>query len=120
MAAAAAASRVQARLAARLAPRRPLSSGGKALGEEEKAAENVYIKKMEQDKLEKLARKGPNPGETGSSTSSADLKAEGGPAAGVSTDKNMNYAFVAGAVAAVGGIAWYLLLKPKKLEQVAN
>ncbi|KAL5221178.1 hypothetical protein ABZP36_025891 [Zizania latifolia] len=117
MAAAAAASRVQARLAARVAPRRPLSSGGKVLGEEEKAAENVYIKKMEQDKLEKLARKGPNPGEKGSS---ADLKAEGGPAAGVSTDKNMNYAFIAGAVAAVGGIAWYLLSKPKKSEEVAN
>uniref|UniRef100_A0A0E0R969 Uncharacterized protein n=1 Tax=Oryza rufipogon TaxID=4529 RepID=A0A0E0R969_ORYRU len=35
---------VQARLAARLAPRRLLSSGGKVLGEEEKAAENIYIK----------------------------------------------------------------------------
>uniref|UniRef100_A0A0E0BQB0 DUF834 domain-containing protein n=1 Tax=Oryza glumipatula TaxID=40148 RepID=A0A0E0BQB0_9ORYZ len=35
---------VQARLAAWLAPRRLLSSGGKVLGEEEKASENIYIK----------------------------------------------------------------------------
>uniref|UniRef100_I1Q9R8 Uncharacterized protein n=1 Tax=Oryza glaberrima TaxID=4538 RepID=I1Q9R8_ORYGL len=35
---------VQARLAAWLAPWRLLSSGGKVLGEEEKAAENIYIK----------------------------------------------------------------------------
>ncbi|CAI0398316.1 unnamed protein product, partial [Linum tenue] len=40
---------------------RRFSSGGKVLGEEEKAAENVYIKKKEQEKLEKLARKGRQP-----------------------------------------------------------
>uniref|UniRef100_A0A0D9XAV6 Uncharacterized protein n=1 Tax=Leersia perrieri TaxID=77586 RepID=A0A0D9XAV6_9ORYZ len=104
---AAAASRVQARLAARLAPRRLLSSGGKVLGEEEKAAENVYIK-------------GPSPGEQGSFTPGADLKAEAGPTAGVSTDKNKNYAVIAGAIGVAGVIAWYLLPKPKKSEEVAN
>nr|GMC74925.1 Copper ion binding isoform 1 [Ipomoea batatas] len=36
---------------------RRFSSSGKVLSEEEKAAENVYIKKTEQEKLEKLARK---------------------------------------------------------------
>nr|DAD48521.1 TPA_asm: hypothetical protein HUJ06_018458 [Nelumbo nucifera] len=44
------------RAAARYISRR-FSSGGRILSEEEKAAENVYIKKIEQEKLEKLARK---------------------------------------------------------------
>ncbi|KAJ0020972.1 hypothetical protein Pint_31877 [Pistacia integerrima] len=39
---------------------RRFSSGGKVLSEEEKAAENVYIKKTEQAKLEKLAQKAPH------------------------------------------------------------
>ncbi|KAF5204449.1 hypothetical protein FRX31_005965 [Thalictrum thalictroides] len=39
-------------------PTRYLSSGsGKVLGEEEQAAENVYIKKMERDRSEKLKKK---------------------------------------------------------------
>uniref|UniRef100_A0A0E0IFS7 Uncharacterized protein n=1 Tax=Oryza nivara TaxID=4536 RepID=A0A0E0IFS7_ORYNI len=122
MAVVAAASRVQARLAARLAPRRLLSFGGKVLGEEEKAAENIYIKKMEQEKLEKLARQGPSPGEQGSSTPAADVKAEGGPTAGASTVKNKNYTLIAGAVGVLGAsaIAWYRLSKPEKSEEVAN
>ncbi|PNY14213.1 copper ion binding protein [Trifolium pratense] len=46
------------RVAARHASRRLFSSGsGKVLGEEEKAAENAYFKRTEQEKLEKLARK---------------------------------------------------------------
>ena len=103
------------------------SSGGKVLSEEEKAAENVYIKKMEQEKLEKLARKGPNPGEHASSTPSSaasDVKAGGSPtestSAGVSTDKNRNYAVLAGTVAAVSALGWYLLSKPKKSEEVVD
>jgi len=107
--------------------RRLLSSGGKVLGEEEKAAENVYIKKMEQDKLEKLARKGPSSGEQASSTTgsaASDVKATGGPtesaSAGVSTDKNRNYAVLAGTIAALGGLGWYLLSKPKKSEEVVD
>ncbi|TVU10564.1 hypothetical protein EJB05_44146 [Eragrostis curvula] len=113
------------RMAARLVQRRFRSSGGKVLGEEEKAAENVYIKKMEQEKLEKLARKGP--GEQASSTTSSaasDVKTGGGAAestsAGVSTDKNRNYAVLAGTVAALGGLGWYLLSKPKKTEEVVD
>ncbi|KAL2924310.1 hypothetical protein RDABS01_028808 [Bienertia sinuspersici] len=51
------------RIAARYISRR-FSSGGKVLSEEEKAAENVYIKKMEKEKLEKLARQGPKAAET--------------------------------------------------------
>ena len=107
--------------------RRFLSSSGKVLSEEEKAAENVYIKKMEQEKLEKLARKGPSPGEQASSTPSSvanDAKTGGGPtestSAGVSTDKNRNYAVLAGTVAAVSAMGWYLLSKPKKSEEVAD
>ncbi|KAL3718066.1 hypothetical protein ACJRO7_003241 [Eucalyptus globulus] len=34
-----------------------LFSGGKILGEEERAAENVYIQKMERERLEKLKHK---------------------------------------------------------------
>ncbi|PIA50228.1 hypothetical protein AQUCO_01300754v1 [Aquilegia coerulea] len=40
-------------------PSRYFSSGkGKVLGEEEQAAENVYIKKMERERSEKLKQKG--------------------------------------------------------------
>ncbi|KAH9569377.1 hypothetical protein CY35_03G130200 [Sphagnum magellanicum] len=34
------------------------ASGGRVLGEEERAAENIYIKKMEKEKLEKLIQQG--------------------------------------------------------------
>ncbi|KAL8094291.1 hypothetical protein AgCh_035987 [Apium graveolens] len=47
---------MSSRVLARFVSRR-FSSSGKILSEEEKAAENVYIKKMEKEKLEKLARK---------------------------------------------------------------
>ncbi|KAM0899480.1 hypothetical protein ACQ4PT_021330 [Festuca glaucescens] len=104
-------------------------SGGKVLGEEEKAAETVYIKKMEQEKLQKLARKGPSTGEQAPSTPSSaasDVKAGGaGPTAststGVSTDKNRNYAVLAGTVAGLSALGWYLLSKePKKTEEVVD
>ncbi|KAM0899479.1 hypothetical protein ACQ4PT_021330 [Festuca glaucescens] len=105
-------------------------SGGKVLGEEEKAAETVYIKKMEQEKLQKLARKGPSTGEqalaTPSSTAS-DVKAGGGTSptastsAGVSTNKNRNYAILAGTVAGLSALGWFLLAKePKKTGEVLD
>ncbi|KAI4964673.1 hypothetical protein ZWY2020_060020 [Hordeum vulgare] len=56
-AAARAVTRAPGRAATQFVQTRLRSSGGKVLGDEEKAAENVYIKKMEQEKLEKLARK---------------------------------------------------------------
>ncbi|KAL8158070.1 hypothetical protein AgCh_002688 [Apium graveolens] len=67
------------RIAARYVSRR-LSSSGKILSEEEKAAENIYIKKMEKEKLEKLARKNAKPEEnpaasSGGSGSVSDAKA---------------------------------------------
>ncbi|OEL23201.1 hypothetical protein BAE44_0015779 [Dichanthelium oligosanthes] len=103
-----------ARTAARFVQRRLLSSGGKVLGEEEKAAENVYIK-------------GPSSGEQASSTTgsaASEVKAAGGPtesaSEGVSTDKNRNYAVLAGTIAALGGLGWYLLSKPKKSEEVVD
>ncbi|XP_010926877.1 uncharacterized protein At2g27730, mitochondrial [Elaeis guineensis] len=111
-----------ARIAARYGTRR-LSSGGKVLNEEEKAAENVYIKKMEQEKLEKLARKGPKPGEQpvanpeAPATDAKPTRAAGSSTSGVSTDQNRNYAVLAGTVAAVCGLGWYLLSKPKKSEE---
>lgn len=106
---------------------RRFSSSGKVLAEEEKAAENVYIKKIEQEKLEKLARKGPNAGEqppAAAEAPPASVASSGGPASsaagGVSTDKNRNYAVLAGTVAAVSAFGWYFLSKPKKSEEVVD
>ncbi|CAF1833100.1 hypothetical protein Bca4012_030323 [Brassica carinata] len=96
-------------------------SNGKVLSEEEKAAENVFIKKMEQEKLEKIARQGPGEqaasgakasGGGGSPPSSAS--AESGPK--VSEDKDRNYAVVAGVVAVVGAIGWYMKSGGKKQQ----
>jgi hypothetical protein len=70
---------------------------------------------------------GPSSGEQASSTTSSvasDVKAGGGAtestSAGVSTDKNRNYAVLAGTVVALGGLGWYLLSKPKKSEEVVD
>ncbi|RWW73409.1 hypothetical protein BHE74_00018716 [Ensete ventricosum] len=112
-----------ARIAARYVARR-LSTGGKVLSEEEKAAEN----KMEKEKLEKLAHKGPKPGEQTpgkQETPAGDVKPSTPPpgsstAAGVSNDNIRNYAVLAGTVAAACGLGWYLLSKPKKSAEVAD
>ncbi|KAI3995542.1 hypothetical protein MKX01_023287 [Papaver californicum] len=60
---------------------RRFSGGGKILSEEEKAAENIYIKKIEKEKLEKLVHKGSKPEEqlasstgTGAAESLTDAK----------------------------------------------
>ncbi|CAH8306378.1 unnamed protein product [Eruca vesicaria subsp. sativa] len=94
-------------------------SSGKVLSEEEKAAENVFIKKMEQEKLEKIARQGP--GEQAASGAkasggggSSSASAESGPK--VSEDKDRNYAVVAGVVAVVGAIGWYMKSGGKKQQ----
>ena len=112
------------RLAVRYVSRR-LSSSGRVLGEEEKAAENVYIKKIEQEKLEKLARKGPKAEEkpaTSSGETTTDVK-HSPPASstsGVSTDKYRNYGVVAGVVTAFGALGWYLKASGKKPEEVQD
>ncbi|MFS8008673.1 hypothetical protein Hanom_Chr14g01275531 [Helianthus anomalus] len=111
---------------------RRFSSSGKILSEEEKAAENVYIKKVEQEKLEKLAREGQQA--EGSSTSSGGSGAGAGAGAGsgsasgstasststggVSTDKNKNYAIVAGVLTGIGALGWYYKSKDKKTEDL--
>ncbi|XP_010271640.1 PREDICTED: uncharacterized protein At2g27730, mitochondrial-like [Nelumbo nucifera] len=111
------------RAAARYISRR-LSSNGRVLSEEEKAAENVYIKKTEQEKLEKLARKGPKPEEPAASSggTAADAKPSGPTSStpGVSTDKNRNYAVLAGVITAVGALGWYLKSSSKKPEEVQD
>ncbi|CAN6166111.1 unnamed protein product [Urochloa humidicola] len=79
---------------------------------------------MEQEKLEKLARKGPEQASSTTSSAASDVKATGGPtesaSTGASTDKNRNYAVLAGTVAALSGLGWYLLSKPKKSEEVVD
>ncbi|XVF69201.1 hypothetical protein PTKIN_Ptkin11bG0061500 [Pterospermum kingtungense] len=110
---------------ARYVPRRFSNGGGRILSEEEKAAENVYIKKTEQEKLEKLARKGPKPEEkpaAGSGGSVSDAKppsstsTSGASTEKVSTDKYRNYAVVAGVITSLGALGWYLKSKDKKPE----
>ncbi|VVB07736.1 unnamed protein product [Arabis nemorensis] len=93
---------------------RRLSSSGKVLNEEEKAAENVFIKKMEQEKLEKIAQKGPGEqaGTAGEAKASGASSTESGPK--VSEDKHRNYAVVAGVVTVVGAIGWYMKSGGKK------
>ncbi|XP_020215333.1 uncharacterized protein At2g27730, mitochondrial [Cajanus cajan] len=111
------------RVAARYGSRRLFSSGsGKILSEEEKAAENAYFKKAEQEKLEKLARKGPQPEAAGSGASVTDAKPSGSGHTGtsadrVSTDKYRNYAVVAGTVTILGALGWYLKGTAKKPEE---
>lgn len=106
---------------------RRLSSSGKVLSEEEKAAENVYIKKMEKEKLEKLARKGPKPEEqaatsTGGagSVTDAGASAQASSTSKVSDDKYRNYGVLAGLVTGVGALGWYMLSKDKKAEEVQD
>ncbi|CAE6016465.1 unnamed protein product [Arabidopsis arenosa] len=94
-------------------------SSGKIFSEEEKAAENVFIKKMEKEKLEKIARQGPGEQAAGSAKAAgatASASAESGPK--VSEDKNRNYAVVAGVVAIFGSIGWYLKAGGKKQPEV--
>ncbi|XP_073135393.1 uncharacterized protein At2g27730, mitochondrial [Henckelia pumila] len=107
---------------------RRMSSSGKVLSEEEKAAENIYIKKMEQEKLEKLARKGPKAGEApaGSSGGTANV-ADANPSgqtsstSKTSTDTYKNYAVVAGLVTIAAASGWYLFgSKKAKPEEVQD
>ncbi|KAH6836782.1 copper ion binding protein [Perilla frutescens var. hirtella] len=112
------------RIAARYISRRLSSGSGKILSEEEKAAENVYIKKMEQEKLEKLARKGPKPDETPAASSGgsgpvADAKPSDSASSppNVSTDKHRNYGVAAGIATIAAAAGWYLLGSKKKPEE---
>lgn len=72
---------------------------------------------------------GPSTGEQAPSTPSAaagDVNTGGGgstasaSAAGTSTDKNRNYAVLAGTLAGLSALGWYLLSKPKKTEEVVD
>ncbi|KAF3439424.1 hypothetical protein FNV43_RR17702 [Rhamnella rubrinervis] len=82
------------------------------------------VPKIEQEKLEKLARKGPKPEEPAASSggSVTDSKTSGSTSAGgasterVSTDKYRNYAVVAGVVTGLGALGWYLKSNAKKPE----
>ncbi|PRQ32436.1 putative NADH:ubiquinone reductase (H(+)-translocating) [Rosa chinensis] len=115
------------RLAARFFSRR-MSSSGKILSEEEKAAENVTSRNMElawdvkteQEKLEKLARKGPKPEDkatAGPGESITDAKpSDSSSTAKVSTDKYRNYAVVAGVMTAAAALGWYIKGSEKKAE----
>ncbi|KAK8615320.1 hypothetical protein V6N13_069095 [Hibiscus sabdariffa] len=106
------------RMAVRCMPRQ-FSSGGKVLAEEEKAAENVYIKKTEQ---EKLAGKGPKPGKKPAASSVTDAKPNRSTSTSmassekVSTDTYQNYAVLAGVITFAGAVGWYMKSEEKKKE----
>ncbi|KAK4753745.1 hypothetical protein SAY87_001849 [Trapa incisa] len=111
------------RIASRYVSRR-LSSGGKVLSEEEKAAENVYIKKMEKDKLEKIAHKEAKAEAAAAGSGGgpvADAKPSGHSTSGastekLSTDKYRNYGVLAGTITILGAVGWYLKASKKKPE----
>ncbi|GER33192.1 copper ion binding [Striga asiatica] len=113
------------RIAARYISRR-FSSGGKVLSEEEKAAENIYIKKMEKDKLEKL-RKGPKADEspatrTGGSGSVADAKPNVGQSSSASQESldRDKVACLVGIVGFPAVYVWYRLKNKKQPEKVQD
>ncbi|CAK9231970.1 unnamed protein product [Sphagnum jensenii] len=92
----------------------------RVLGEEERAVENVYIKKMEKEKMEKLLRQGFSAEEakaaiSGSPTASPEAaKAAAAAAAKPSTDGNTNYAAIAGVVGGAGLAYWYFSSPSKR------
>ncbi|XP_058099668.1 uncharacterized protein At2g27730, mitochondrial [Magnolia sinica] len=111
--------------ASRRASRNFSDGKGKVLSEEEKAAENIFIQKTEREKLEKLARKGYKPEEQPTATAGAtatDAKPSGpsSSTSGVSTDKDRNYAVLAGFIAAAAALGWYLTSSAKKPEEVQD
>ncbi|KAK1322846.1 Uncharacterized protein QJS10_CPA02g00995 [Acorus calamus] len=115
---------ITSRAAARFVSRRFSSGSGKILSEEEKAAENVYIKKIEQEKLEKLARKGlkaeekpPTSDVPPATGATATAGATTSTTSGVSTNKSRNYAVLAGTAAALGGLGWYWWSSKKSSEE---
>lgn len=66
---------------------------------------------------------GPSSGEQASATTGSAASGAGpteSASASVSSDKNRNYAVLAGTVAALSGLGWYLLSKPKKSEEVVD
>ena len=63
------------------------------------------------------------PGDQPSATAAGDAKpsgSAGSSTAGVSTDKNRNYAVVAGVITGLSALGWYLLSKPKKTEETTD
>ncbi|CAA2960820.1 Hypothetical predicted protein [Olea europaea subsp. europaea] len=93
---------------------RRLSSSGRVLSEEEKAAENVYIKGPKPDKT-------PATG-SGGSDSISDAKSSGqtSSAPKASTDNYRNYAVVAGIATAFAALGWYYGTKKKEPDQVQD
>lgn len=89
------------------------SNGGKVLSEEEKAAENIYIRKMERERLEK-AKKGLKPEEVTAESFSSETKAT---ITDASSDSTKNIAVVAGVVAIVAAGWWYFRSSSKKNEE---
>ncbi|KAL6180758.1 hypothetical protein ACLB2K_047417 [Fragaria x ananassa] len=83
------------------------------------------VRKTEQEKLEKLARKGPKPEDkatAGPGESITDAKPSGSSSgsgastAKVPTDNYRNYAVVAGVVTAFAALGWYMKGSEKKAE----
>lgn len=91
-------------------------SDGRVLNDEERAAENMYIRKIEKEKLEK-AKQGikHESSASGSSTSEPGSTSIPGP----STDSSKNIAVFAG-VAAVLAVGWWLVRPTSKKQEEKN
>lgn len=91
-------------------------SDGRVLSEEERAAENMYIKKMEKEKLEKakqgIKHEGPEAGSSTSESGSSSVP-------GVSTDSSKNIAVFAGVVAVLA-VGWWLVRPRSKKQEEKN
>ncbi|RZC84072.1 hypothetical protein C5167_046857 [Papaver somniferum] len=103
------------RMLGRSVSRRFSTGGGKILSEEEKAAENIYIKKIEKEKLEKLAHKGSKPEEQLASTtgieaaeSASDAKLSVGSTSSTTSGVYRNYAIYAAVGTSCAALGWYL------------
>ncbi|KAH7287976.1 hypothetical protein KP509_31G005800 [Ceratopteris richardii] len=83
----------------------PRAFSSRVLSDEERAAENVYIKKMEKEKLEKrLATEG---GKAETHVSSSSPAYERPPVSDTSSDPTKNIAVAAGLVAIVASGWWF-------------
>ncbi|GER40917.1 copper ion binding [Striga asiatica] len=102
------------RIAARYISRR-FSSGGKVLSEEEKAAENVYIKGPKADEASATSAGG-----SGSVTDAKPSAGQSSSAPNVSTDKDKNYAVAAGIFTIAAAFGWYWASRKKQPEEVQD
>ncbi|KAH7301085.1 hypothetical protein KP509_23G011500 [Ceratopteris richardii] len=92
-------------------------SDGKVLSEEERAQENMYIKKMEKEKLEKARQAAAAKGETSSESHTESFSGTSSSSIpGPSKDSSKNLAIFAGITGILAVTVWYARSGSKKEE----